>query len=298
MKIMHEQVDFPGRAAIKVKWREIPHFTYPWHFHNQYELVYVIESYGTRFIGDSIESFEAGDLVFIGSNLPHFWKSDEAFHQGNPDLMVRAIVIQFHSDFLINAIINYTEFYHIKKLLNQSSRGIRFLNPTLKKVKPLLYKMPDVSGLERIILMLQILDILARSNSYKILGSEAYQPKVNEFTTDRLDKVINYLNYHYREKISLEDVASLANLHPSAFCRFFKEKTGKSLSAFVNDMRINYACKLIIDGKLSVSQVCFESGFNNLSNFNRTFKQRTGFTPSQYQLEFYMGNKSLVDEVV
>jgi hypothetical protein len=118
MKIMHEYVDFPDGLSLKVKWRDIPHFTYPWHFHNQYEITYVIESYGTRYVGNSIEPFESGDLVMLGSNLPHFWKSDEAFHQGNTDLKVKAIVIQFHSDFFKNAVNSYIEFYHIKKLLN------------------------------------------------------------------------------------------------------------------------------------------------------------------------------------
>jgi AraC-like DNA-binding protein len=297
MKIMHEYIDFPAGVSIKVKWRETPHFTYPWHFHNQFELCYVIESYGTRYVGDSIEPFESGDLVLVGSNLPHFWKSDEVFHQGNPEIGVKAIVIQFHSDFFLNEINNFTEFYHIKKLLNQSSRGIRFLNPTLKAVNKMLFNMLEISGFQRIILMLQILDLLAKSSSYKILGSEAYHPKVNEFTNDRLAKVINYLNYHYQEKILLETVSDLAGFHPSAFCRFFKEKTGKSLSDFINDMRIGYACKLLIEGHLSVSQICFECGFNNLSNFNRTFKRLTKYTPSEYQQEFHLKNKKLLQEI-
>lgn len=294
---MHEYIDFPAGMTIKVKWRDMPHFTYPWHFHNQFELTYVIESYGTRCVGDSMEPFSAGDLVLVGSNLPHFWKSDEAFHLGNPDLKVRAIVIQFHSDFFVNAVNNYTEFHHIKKLLNLSSQGIQFQKPTVKAVEKMLYRMLDITGFDRIILMLQILDLLARSTSYNILGSEVYHPKVNEFSNDRLAKVINYLNYHYREKISLQMVAELAGFHPSAFCRFFKEKTGKSLSDFINDMRIGYACKLLIEGHLSVSQICFECGFNNLSNFNRTFKRLAKFTPSEYQVEFHMKNKKLLQEM-
>jgi AraC-like DNA-binding protein len=294
---MHEYVDFPDGSSIKVKWRDTPHFTYPWHFHNQYELCYVVESYGTRYVGDNIEVFEAGDLVLVGSNLPHFWKSDEVFHQGNPELKVKAIVIQFHSDFFTNAINSYTEFYHIKKLLNLSSRGIHFLNPTIKQVDKLMFKMLDISGFQRIIMLLRILDLLSKSDSYKILGSEAYQPKVNEFSNDRLAKVMNYLNYHYQEKISLDKVSDLAGFHPSAFCRFFKEKTGKSLSDFVNDMRIGYACKLLIEGHLSVSQICFESGYNNLSNFNRTFKKITKYTPTKYQQEFHFKNRKLLQEM-
>lgn len=293
MKVMHEYIDFPGGSSIKVKWRHMPHFTYPWHSHSEYELCYVIEGYGTRYVGDSIESFQAGDLVLIGSNLPHFWKSDEAFHEENPELCVKAIVIQFHSDFFINALNNYTEFYHIKKLLNLSSRGICYLSPTVRKVDDMLRKMVEVNGFDRIILMLQIMNKLAKSDSFKVLGSKAFPLKTNEFTNDRLDKVINYLNFHYREKVSLEKISGLVGYHPSAFCRFFREKTGKSLSEYLNDMRIGYACKLLIEGTLTVSQVCFECGFNNLSNFNRTFKRLTGLTPTGYQQQFHLQNRRM-----
>ena len=294
--MMHEYVDFPGGASIKVKWRDIPHFTYPWHSHTEYELCYVIKSYGTRYVGDSIESFDKGDLVLTGSNLPHFWKSDEAFHKGSPNLRVQAIVIQFHADFFLNAINNYPEFYHIKKLLNLSSRGIKFYKPTVNLVKGMLHDMIETYNFDRIILMLKILDCLAKSNSYKVLGSEVFPLKQAEFSNDRLDKVINFLNFRYREKISLETVSNLAGYHPNAFCRFFKERTGKSLSGYINDMRIGYACKLLIDRNQSVSQICFECGFNNVSNFNRTFKRLTGFTPSDYRHQFHLKNKQLIIE--
>jgi len=294
---MHEHIDFPGRSTIKVKWRNIPHFTYPWHSHSEYELCYVLESYGTRYVGDSIESFEAGDLILAGSNLPHFWKSDEAFHQENPELKVRAIVIQFHSDFFINALNNYTEFYHIKKLLNLSTRGIQFLNPYVNDLDKMIHRMLEVSGFERIVLMHQILNELAKSESYKVLGSEAFPLEMNGFSNDRLDKVINFLNFHYREKITLDMVSDIAGYHPSAFCRFFKEKSGKSLSEYLNDMRIGYACKLLIEGNLTVSQICFECGFNNLSNFNRTFRRLTKFTPTEYQQQFHLQNKRMFHDI-
>jgi AraC-like DNA-binding protein len=120
-----------------------------------------------------------------------------------------------------------------------------------------------------------------------LLAGELYQTEHHDFTSDRLMKVMHFINSKYLKKIELDKVAEVANLHPSAFCRFFKQKTGKSLSGFVNDMRISYACRLLIEAKMSVSQICFESGFNNLSNFNRTFKKHTGFTPSDYFMEFH-----------
>lgn len=283
MKMMHEHIDFPGRAAVKVKWQKKPRFTYPWHFHNEYELLFVIKGVGTSFVADSIEQFRSGDLVLLGSNLPHFWKSDEKKDQSE----VEYIVIQFSNDFFKEAISEYPEFHLIRELLERSLRGIRFCPDFSEEIKRKLISLTRRKGFERTILLLKILQILAKTNQYRLLAGEMYQTENHDFTSDRLVKVMHYLNSSYLKKIELEKVAGIANLHPSAFCRFFKQKSGKSLSSFVNDMRISYACRLLIEGKTSVSQICFESGFNNLSNFNRTFKKHTGFSPSNYFKEFH-----------
>lgn len=284
---MHEQVDFPGRSAIKVKWREMPHFTYPWHFHSEFELLYVIDGRGTSFVADSIEDFKDNDLVLIGSNLPHFWRSDEAYFQENSDLNVKYLVIQFPDDFFKNQITSYPEFYRIGELLKRSSRGIRFKKEIATQISKKIIKVNQTKGIQRILLLLEILQFLASTDKYDLLAGELYQHEIHDFTNDRLTKVMHYLNTNYRHKIELKKVAEIANLHPSAFCRFFKEKSGKSLSEFVNDLRIGYACRLIIENKLSMSQICFESGFNNLSNFNKTFKKHLNLTPSGYLREFH-----------
>ena len=284
---MHEQIDFPGRSPVKVKWREMPFFTYPWHFHREFEILYVIEGFGTRFVADNIESFQSGEMALIGSNLPHFWRSDETFLNSGGKLKVKYLVIQFPDDFLKEEIANYPEYHLIGELLQRASRGIGFSGEFSARVARKLIKMAHKSGFERIILLQELLQILAKTDEYKLLAGELYQFENHDFTNDRLTKVMHFLNTNYQRKIELEKVAEIANLHPSAFCRYFKEKTGKSLSEFISDMRISYACRLIIDGKLSVSQICFESGFNNISNFNRTFKNHTGFTPTNYFGEFH-----------
>ncbi len=284
---MHEQIDFPGRAAVKVKWRKMPHFTFPWHFHNEYEILFVIDGNGTSFVADNIEEFSSGDLVLLGSNLPHFWKSDESFYTDENSKIVNYIVVQFSSEFFKEVISEYPEFHLIKELLERSSRGIRFSSDFAKKFGKKLIELSKTRGFERTLLLLELLQLLAKTDQYKLLAGELYQTEHHDFTTDRLVKVMHYINTKYLEKIELEKVSEVANLHPSAFCRFFKEKSGKSLSEFVNDMRISYACRLIIEAKMSISQICFESGFNNLSNFNRTFKKHTGFTPSNYFKEFH-----------
>jgi AraC-like DNA-binding protein len=287
MKIMHEQIDFPGRSAVKVKLREMPHFTYPWHFHPEYEILYVINGFGRSFVADNIEEFRSGDLALLGSNLPHFWKSDESFYLEENNKNVKYIVVQFSNEFFKEAISEYPEFYLIKELLDRSARGLRFSKSFSEKAKRKLYKLVRSSGFERTLRLLELLQFLAKTEDYKLLAGELYQVEKHNFTSDRMTKVMHYLNTTYLKKVELEKVADVANLHPAAFCRFFKEKSGKSLSEFVNDMRISYACRLIIEDKMTVSQICYESGFNNLSNFNRTFKKHTGFTPTNYFMEFH-----------
>jgi len=287
MKIMHEQIDFPGRSAVKIKMREMPHFTYPWHFHSEYELLYVIDGSGTSFVADSIEEFQSGDLALIGSTLPHFWRSDEKYLNSSGQLKVKYIVIQFPPDFLKDEIANYPEYHLIGDLLERASKGIRFSADFARGTEKKIMQLAKSNGFERIIHLQELLQTLAKTNKYKLLAGELYQHEKHSFTNFRLTKVIQFLTTNYQRKIELENVAEIANLHPAAFCRFFKEKTGKSLSEYVNDMRIGYACRLVIEGKMSVSQISYESGFNNLSNFNRTFKRHTKFTPTEYYRKFH-----------
>lgn len=284
---MQEHIDFPLRTAVKVKWRKMPHFTYPWHFHNEYEILYVIEGTGTSFVADNVEQFESGDLAMLGSNLPHFWRSDEKYHMPESQEKINYIVIQFPGDLIRESFFEYPEFHVIQELFQRSSRGIRFFPSFAAKAGKVVLKIVQSSGFDRVILLLKLLHELAKTNQYRLLAGELYQQQNHDFTDDRLTKVLHFLTTQYQQKIELEKVAEIAHLHPSAFCRYFKEKTGKSLSEYVTDLRISYACKLIIEGKLSVSQVCFESGFNNLSNFNRTFKRQTNMTPTKYFHRFH-----------
>jgi len=286
MKIMHEHIDFPGLSTVKVKICDKPHFTYPWHFHPEFEMLYVIEGSGTRFVADNIEEFKSGDLTLLGSTLPHFWRSDEKYLKNEEDLRVKYVVIQFPSDFFKCEIQSYPEYHLIGDLLKRASRGVWFSPGFSEKVRKKVLKVANSIGFKRVIGMQELLHEMAKTNEYRLLAGELYQPESHNLSNFRLAKVIQFLNTNYQQKIELEKVAEIANLHPAAFCRFFKEKSGKPLSEYVNDLRISYACRLIIDGKLSVSQISYESGFNNLSNFNRTFKKHTGLAPTQYFHEF------------
>ncbi len=295
MKIMHEQLNLKGKNAITVKWDEFSHFTFPWHFHPEFELVYILKSFGKRFVADHVEDFNEGDLVLLGSNLPHFWKNDEVFFHNNPQYQVNAIVIHFPSDFFNHQIEDYPEFYQIRRLLNLSARGISFSRSVSKSLDPGLRKLLKLKGLERTLKFIKILDQLAQSTDYKLLASETYRSDFHEWSNNRLDKIMHMINSIYREPVKLETVAGLIGMNPSAFSRYFREKTSKTFSEFVAEMRIGYACKLLIEGKHTVSQICFESGFNNISNFNRSFKKFTSFTPVGYRSQFHKANQQMVN---
>lgn len=285
MKIMHEQVSFPPRTMLKVKWDDFPHFTYPWHFHSEFEIVYILKSSGKRFIADSIEPFSEGDITLMGSNLPHFWKSDDSV-ESNDSKHVNAIVVQFHKDFFSDEINSYPEFHRISELLKKASRGIHFPPSATEKLGRMLKRLLKMNGLERMLYFIKLIDIMARTENYRILASTAYQLEEHTELNSRLDKIMHFINTNYQRKITQDEIAARIGMSTVAFCRYFKEKTGKGFIFFVNEMRVGYACKLLIENHLSVTQICFECGFNNLSNFNRAFKRLTHFTPGEYQQQF------------
>ena len=293
MKIMHEQLNPSGTNSLHIKWDDFPHFTFPWHFHTEYELVYVIKSFGKRFVADHVEDFTGGDLVLLGPNLPHFWKSDEAFFKNDPKYHVNAIVIHFPPDFFKEQLEKYPEFFQIRELLVRAARGIKFQKQVSDSIGAELNKLLKKKGIDRTLLFVKVLDKLANSTQYKLLASESYRPDLHDWSSNRLEKVIHLVNSNYRQPIKLETVASHVGMNSTAFCRYFREKTGRSFIEFVNEMRIGYACKLLQEGKQNVSQICFESGFNNLSNFNRCFRRMKSLSPVQYRGQFLKAHQPI-----
>lgn len=283
MKIMREQVSFPPRTLLKVKWDDFPHFTYPWHFHSEFEIVYVLKSSGKRFVADSVEPFSEGDITLLGSNLPHFWKSES---ENSSENRVNAIVVQFHSDFFREEINSYPEFHRISEMLKRATRGIHFAPPSSEKIGRMLKRLLKMNGLERMLYFIKLMDVMARTENYRLLASKGCLLEEHRELNSRLDKIMHFINTNYQRKITQEEVASKIGMTTAAFCRYFREKTGKGFIYFINEMRIGYACKLLIENHLSISQICFECGFNNLSNFNRMFKRQTGCTPGEYQQQF------------
>lgn len=286
IKIMYEQLGLTSGSPLKVKKCDYDYFKYPWHFHDEYEIVYIIKSHGTRFAGNNIEPFSDGDLVFFGSLLPHMYRNDSSYYQGNPDLRVHAITIQFSKDFFAHAIQNYPEFLKIKELFEMSRYGISFGTTPKFPIRRYIEMLPEKTGLDQLMACIHILSMMSRTTHKRKLNDNSIDFYLPAYRDSRIHRVLGKLNQDYTRPINLDDIARAAGMHPSAFCRYFKEKTGKSTSQYISELRIGYACRLLLLGGMTVTQICYECGYNNISNFNHQFKKITRFTPSEYIEEF------------
>lgn len=281
--IMHEQLTINEDVPVIARYFEYERFTYPWHLHSEYEIIYVREGVGDRFVADSMEGFAAGDLILLGSNVPHYMRSAAPYYSGDGTLRAKGVVIQFAQDFMSHAINHYTDLRHIKLLLEKAQRGIHFPLPQNSSLVNLVDALPAYAGLNRLIQLLVLLDQMATFDAKRALGSVHFEAKPSLFADNRIERVLSYIHYHYTQPLPLCDMAAILSMQTSAFCRFFKEKTGKTFTAYVLELRIGYACKLLMGTSHDVAQISIECGFNTLCHFNKLFKQTTGHTPSGYR---------------
>lgn len=279
---MNERLFISKSYPLKVRFFDYAHFSYPLHFHSEYEIIYIKEGFGTRFLGNNMAPFQPGDVILIGSNLPHFMKSDPSYHTGNTDLRVKGTIIQFEKEFMYYAINHYPHFTKIKKLLEEAQRGIYYTTASQPDLKFLIEKLPLAEGLGQMLLFLEILKEMSETDNQHIVSTTDF---VNETIYDsaRIDKIISYLNKNYTRHISLNEIASFAAMNTAAFCRYFKSKTGKSFKNYVLDMRVSYACTLLLMEDMSIADLSSQCGFETLSHFNKTFKKNVGYVPSQYR---------------
>ncbi len=273
-------------SSIAVKTIKQNHFTTPFHFRDYCELNYVKNSYGKRVVGDSINNFFEGDLVLMSPNLPHVWYNDPEILKEPANLTAEAVVTYFPVDILDKLTNDPIVLSKTRNLFEKAKRGLRFFGETKKKVANQLEGMTDIETLPLIIKFLEIINILLSSTEYEPLANLGYNHSYKEKDTERMNIVYKYLMMNFSNPISLEDIASIANLTPPAFCSFFRKRTQKSFTGFLNELRIGHACKLIQNQKLSIPEVCYESGYQNFTNFNKSFKKITGKTPSNYRKEY------------
>ena len=285
MKVLQKSPISVDRA-FECKRLRAPWFDPNWHFHSEYQLFVVLEGSGTRFIGDHVQPFSAGDLVLTGPNLPHLWRSDPEYFDAGSTLSTEGVVVYFPKDFFSNPFLQKIELVQVRQLLIRASRGIAFTGTTSMIVCEMMAALPEKQDLDGILELLKILQALARSEEYRLLANPDYSNSLKESDTERMNTVHAYVMKNFREKITLQQVAAVANMTPSSFSRYFKLHTNKTFSEFLTGIRIGYSCKLLVEKKMSITQASYESGFNTLSNFNRQFKGYTHCTPMEYRRRY------------
>jgi AraC-like DNA-binding protein len=250
-----------------------------WHYHPEIELVFVNGGSGKRQIGSHISYYSDGDLVLIGSNLPHCGFTNE--QTGNKN----ETVIQMRPDFLGNDFLEISELKNIQHLLHKAKGGIAFGSETKKIIACKIEEMETQSTFDRLLSMISILNTLETNNEYTILNADGFSLELQVQDNDRINVVFNHVKDHFQEPIQLDTVSSMVSMTTPSFCRYFKKITNKTFTTFVNDYRLVHASKLLSENTKSITEICYESGFNNFSHFNKSFKAFTGKSASQYRHE-------------
>jgi AraC-like DNA-binding protein len=287
MKPLLQDVKTLIRDTVYVKEIKTANLTDQFHFHNAHEIALIVKGTGKRIVGDNIEYFTDGDLIFIGPHLPHASYSGNEYILDNNDQEIEALVIYFHPDWLNKDLLNSSDFVKLTKFLKRIERGVQIVGETRIRTIKALGRVKNSIGLERIIHLLHILDFASKSDEYKFLASEGYSNSYAQIDVERLGEVYKYVMKNFTNTITLSDVSAIAHMTTTSFCKYFKCKTGKPFSSFVNELRIAEATKLLLDPNLTVTRICYSCGFNNLTNFNKTFLNFTMMTPSQYRKTFY-----------
>lgn len=294
MKALFEKVRIEEQESLLIKHILTDRFDAPWHYHPEYELTFIAQSSGKRFIGDHVGDFSPGDLVLLGPNLPHFWRNDD---DQLLEASAEAIVIQFSENINETMLSTLPEAERILQMLHRSRYGLLFSAPFQQRVGQKMERLLSRTGMERVIEWLRILNELSYDTNVTLLASDSYQLSPSEAETDRMKRVLEYMLHHFRKEIRIEQIASVAGMAPAAFCRYFRKRTNKSFVEYLNELRISHARKLLTRADLSVGQVGLECGFNNISHFHRQFRQQTGTTPLKYQAAYRDKQVLIAEEV-
>lgn len=269
--------------AFSVNYIDIPSSSKQYHYHEGYELLYSNENSGVRCVGDSIERFSQNDLVLIGRKIPHFWHSDEKHLTGDPNFKTRAIMVQFGEDFFSSTALGFQEFGDLKNLLNNATRGIQIRGIEAKVIGEKMVLLTRLNGWRRLLLLIEILSLMYEATNYRLLSSTSFSEDHKNGNEEKISKIFNLMVANYNHDLTLEEVAESANMCISAFCRFFKKNTTKTFSQLLNEIRIGFACKSLIYTENSISEIAFNSGYNNVPYFNRQFKRLKEVTPNEYR---------------
>lgn len=292
-----KKIDSSNREIFQIIKVDERHFNPLWHFHPQCEIMVVEEGTGTLYIGDGIDHFRSGDVIILGPNIPHLLRNYPEYFVLNSELRVKATVLYFNENFLGDEFLNCDEILPIKKLFKTARNGMIFSEGSKEKIKNLLYATIEKNGFERMMSFVTLLNFIATMAYYKELSSPGFRLTFDDKEVNRLNEISDYLLKNFTRTIRLSEVAAIAHMSETAFCRYFKEKTNKTLITFLNEIRIGYACKILIEKKyINVSQICYRTGFNNLTNFCVQFKKIKKCSPLEYRANYHIDNNNSLIE--
>lgn len=292
MKALLEKLPDLTESSFKLFQFSYPYFPTPWHYHPEFELVLVTKSTGKRIIGNHIADFAEGDLVFIGSNVPHTYRNDEDYYTaaGRNEGAAQSIVIHFLPDFLGQGFLQSPEMAPVRALFDRAMLGLSVTGRTRQRVARQMMRLFEVQGMPRLLALLAILHELAEQNTRESADLETLstQPIVgsNPTENDKLNRIMTYISQNYQQHITLAELADEVSMSVPSVCRFFKKRTRKTLVEFINELKISHACQLLMQSGKTVAEIGYESGFNNLSNFNRQFRVVKGVNPQSFRRQF------------
>lgn len=265
-------------------------FTFPVHRHREFELNFLSNCKGIRrVVGDSIETVGDFDLVLVGHGIEHGWEQHEC-----DNTQIREITIQFSEDLFGETFLSKNQLTAIRNMLDESSNGIVFPLSTIIKVYSRLERLTKTdSGFNGLLEFLALLNDIAEAGNYRLLASSVFASVQPAYDSRRVQKVEEYIAEHYKEDIRLNDLAALVGMTPTAFSRFFRLRTGRSISDYIIDVRLGHASRMLVDSTTSVAEICYDCGFNNISNFNRIFKKKKGHSPKTFR-NVYRHHKKLI----
>jgi AraC-like DNA-binding protein len=285
MKALSFRIPKTEQTSFRVQVDDEPYFYDRLHYHPEWQITVILRGTGTLFVGDGINRFQAGDVFAVGSNVPHLLRSDALYYQpASPG--VYAISLFFEQNSFGKGFFDIPEMQHIADFLRTTSRGVRVLGNAVAELQELMINIVAENSFQRLQSLLEILNTFAEAPEFEYLSNSSFTEAQKETDGARLNDVLEFTLTHYQRPIQLEEAAQVASLSVPAFCRYFKLRTRKSYIQFLNELRVSAACKLLAEREANISEICYEVGFNNLSNFNRQFKRVTGFTPSAYLRRF------------
>ncbi|MFT3981130.1 MAG: AraC family transcriptional regulator [Ferruginibacter sp.] len=288
--ILKEITPLTSSDCFTIFSRDKTEFDFPLHYHEELELNLITNAKGAkRVIGDHMEEIDDLELVLVGSNLPHVWKTHKC--KGRD---IHEVTIQFHKDLFDEKMLRRNQLHFIRDMFDKSKRGILFSKATTKQLSGRLRELSNKQGFDSVLELMSILHDLSISRNMRLLSDASFSNVQQSYSSRRVEKVMEYMNNNFDKQVQLADAAKISNMTEVSFSRFFKSHTGVSFIDSLLEIRLGHASRLLIDTNQPVSEVAYNCGFNNISNFNRLFKKKKGCTPKEFKENYSYGNRVFI----